>query len=97
MWRYYLIIFSEYIYVMTNILRFQSFLINEERLGIVEELDDIANIIIKELSDKNYFELKSTLNSVSFTLECYKNSSKVHNFDAVFTTIDLKSNLFKIQ
>jgi hypothetical protein len=81
---------------MTNILRFQSFLINEERLGIVEELDDIANIIIKELSDKNYFELKSTLNSVSFTLECYKNTSKVHNFDAVFTTIDLKSNLFKI-
>ena len=66
-----------------------------EKLGIVYDIESIADDIIKGLSKKNYFEWKGKFRGKDITIECYlMNLEK--DTSAKFQKVDKENNIFKI-
>ena len=57
-----------------KIKRFNNFI--TEKLGIVEGLESIADNILTNLSDKNYFRYKGNYLDNNITIHCFKTSDK---------------------
>ena len=57
-----------------RIKRFNNFI--TEKLGIVEGLESIADNILNNISDKNYFRYKGNYLDKDITIHCFKTSDK---------------------
>lgn len=66
-----------------------------EKLGIVYDIESIADDIIKGLSKKNYFEWKGKFRGKDITIECYLMNLEKET-SAKFQKVDKENNIFKI-
>ena len=66
-----------------------------EKLGVVSNLSDIAKIIAKEMTTKDYYSLKMLYKNEAIEIECYHHNRLPGNDIATFSKIG--DNLFKIQ
>jgi len=55
---------------MKKIKSFNNFL--NEKLGVLSGLEEMADVILKELSDKNYFKYKTRYLDKDITIHCFK-------------------------
>jgi hypothetical protein len=73
------------------ILKFEKFIL--EKLGIIEELDSIADLIYNNLKDKNYFKLEINYLNQDIIIECFRIYSLYNSGD--FSV--LMDNTFKLR
>ena len=66
-----------------------------EKLGIVYDIESIADDIIKGLSKKDYFEWKGKFRGKDITIECYLMNLEKET-SAKFQKVDKENNIFKI-
>ena len=55
---------------MKKIKSFNNFL--NEKLGVLSGLEEMADVILKELSDKNYFKYTTRYLDKGITIHCFK-------------------------
>jgi hypothetical protein len=62
---------------MKKIKPFNIFI--NEKLGVLTGLDDMAHVIIDELSNKNYFKYKTKYLDKNITIHCFKTKDQYMN------------------
>lgn len=78
---------------MKKIKSFHNFI--TEKLGIVSNLEPIADHVIEKLKEKNYYELKTIIRDFDVTIEFYLLSNLDNS--GSFGIVDLDKKIFKIK
>lgn len=80
---------------MRYLKEFGNFLIYE-KLGVLEELENVADIILKNLKNKDYFKYQGKYLDKDLIIHTFLNSPSNKNSDATFEVDDFEKNEFTI-
>lgn len=75
------------------LIDFNNFI--NEKLGILDDIKQIADIVYNELKDKQYYQLKTEYLNKKITIDFYFIKNEKSNIDGSFTVIN--ENFFKIR
>jgi hypothetical protein len=78
---------------MKRIKSFENYI--SEKLGIVSNLEPIADHVLSKLEEKNYYQLETRIRDYDVTIEFYVLSDLEES--GSFSTVDLDKRIFKIK